>query len=87
VRPVTGPWRLGLAPSVRSRAGAGSAGAPAAAGDPQGYVTPFDSTARVVYRGQDERVHELYYVVGQGWGHGDLSALTKAPPAASAPAG
>ena len=35
-------------------------GAPEAAGDPAAYLTDFDDTARVVYRGADEHIHELW---------------------------
>ena len=31
--------------------------APDAAGDPAAYLTDFDDTARVVYRGEDEHIH------------------------------
>ena len=62
-------------------------GAPPAKSAPMGYETPFDSTGRVVYRGQDDHIHELYSVSGQGWGHGDLSALSGSGTAAGKPFG
>jgi hypothetical protein len=52
-----------------------------------GYHTPFDDTARVVYRGQDDHVHELYYLTASGWGYADLSALTRAPAVSGNPHG
>jgi hypothetical protein len=48
-------------------------GAAPAASDPVGYFTAFDSTARVIYRGHDNHIHELYYTVGGGWGSADLT--------------
>ncbi len=64
------------------------AGAPPAAGDPMGYFTDFDGpAARVVYRGIDGHIHELWYRPGTSWSHGDLSALAGAPPAAGDPMG
>jgi hypothetical protein len=57
--------------------------AEAAAGDPAGYETRVagqDPCARVVYRGTDGHIHELYYLGGAtSWGHGDLTAATGAP--------
>ena len=67
------PWISSIA-SVRSIRGRRAlAGAPAAAGDPFGYATP-DGTARVVYRGSDNHIRELFLPVGSGWATGDLSA-------------
>lgn len=70
-------------------------GAPSADHDPLGffnaapfaYSTPNNGTARVIYRGDDEHIHELWYTTATGWGHGDLSALSGAAPAASDPFG
>ncbi|MFL5311174.1 MAG: hypothetical protein ACJ79H_12035 [Myxococcales bacterium] len=61
------------------------AGAPPAAGDASGYVTPFDNTARVVYRGLPGFIHELYLPPGGRWTHTDLTELAGAPPAAGDP--
>jgi V8-like Glu-specific endopeptidase len=58
-------------------------------GEPSGYYTPLYEAARVVYRGVDGHVHELYLTAGQGgqWGHADLSALAGGPAAAGEPVG
>jgi Fungal fucose-specific lectin/Astacin (Peptidase family M12A) len=61
--------------------------APAAAGDPAGYVFGAQATQHVVYTGTDGHVHELWWYAGGGWAHGDLSAQTAAPSAAGDPAG
>jgi PQQ enzyme repeat len=62
------------------------ADAPAAAGDPAGYVL-FRSEF-VVYRGTDNHVHQLFARVGQAqWSHVDLTAITHAPLAAGNPSG
>jgi hypothetical protein len=59
--------------------------APAAAGDPAGYV--FGSEF-VVYRGTDNHVHQLSATANQGpWSHADLTAITNAPLAAGNPSG
>lgn len=62
-------------------------GAAAAAGDPFGYVTSFDShaTARVVYRSRDEHVHELRLEAGGSWKGADLTALAGIPNAQTDP--
>jgi hypothetical protein len=54
---------------------------------PRAYATP--DFARVIYRGDDEHVHELYYkkdtrtknASGTDWGHADLNVEAKAPTA------
>jgi hypothetical protein len=61
------------------------AGAPVAAGDPFGYVTPLDRTSRVVYRGGDRHLHELSLAQGGTWSTADLTAVTGAPAAATGP--
>ena len=67
------------------------AGAPPAAGDPFGYVSdfgPLGPQARVVYRGEDGHVHELWLSANPWqWAHGDLTELAGAPPAAGDPFG
>jgi hypothetical protein len=50
-------------------------------GEPFGYFTHSDSTARVIYRGSDDHIHELWLQQAGGWNHADLAALTSAPPA------
>jgi hypothetical protein len=60
--------------------------APAAAGDPAGYVLL--SSEFVVYRGNDNHVHQLFAHAGQAqWSHLDLTAKTNAPLAAGNPSG
>jgi len=62
-------------------------GAPAAAGDPAGYMFAAQGTQHVVYRGTDSRIHELWWS-SSGWHHNDLTAAAGgAPAAASDPAG
>jgi ribosomal protein S18 acetylase RimI-like enzyme len=64
-----------------------AAGAPVAAGPPNGYTWTVDNTQHVVYEGNDSHIHELYYSSSAGWRHGDLTANTGAPPAAGPPYG
>jgi hypothetical protein len=53
-----------------------------------GYFTSFDGPApRVVYRGTDGHIHELWYRPGKPWTHGDLSNLSAELSAAKAAAG
>ena len=60
--------------------------APAAAGDPAGYV--FSGSEFVVYRGKDNHVHQLFAIANQGsWSHVDLTGLTNAPLAVGNPSG
>jgi hypothetical protein len=78
-----GPW--GEA-NLSQRAGAP---APGTVARPRAYTTP-DHFARVLYRGTDAHVHELYYKQGSAaqnesrndWGHADLSKLADAPASA-----
>jgi hypothetical protein len=65
----------------------GQTGAPPAAGDLAGYAWERDHTQHVVYRGVDDRIHELWWHEDSGWQHADLSGQTGAPPAAGDPAG
>jgi len=62
-------------------------GAPAAAGDPDGYVFEAQGTQHVVYRGTDAGIHELWWDPTYGWSHSDLSAATGAPTAIGGPDG
>jgi hypothetical protein len=62
-------------------------GAPAAAGDPAGYVFEAQGTQHVMYRSGNGHVHELWWDATNGWGSGDLTAVTGAPTAAGDPAG
>ena len=63
-------------------------GAPAAAGDPNGFAFTANGTSgmHVVYRGADNDIHELYWQNG-AWGVNDLTAATGAPAAAGDPNG
>lgn len=56
-------------------------GAAPAASNPFGYFTVRDMTSRVVYRGDDDHIHELWLDIGSSWQHADLSAIAGAPPA------
>lgn len=64
-----------------------STGAPSGMGDPCGFYTFIDNTGRVVFLTADGHLHELYLAPDQGWQHGDLTALTDAPPAVGSPVG
>ena len=62
-------------------------GAPAAAGNPAGYMFDAQGTQHVVYRGSGSHVHELWWN-SSGWHQNDLTnAAGGAPAAASDPAG
>jgi frataxin-like iron-binding protein CyaY len=55
---------------------------------PHGYYTPLFNAARVVYRGDDDHIHELWLTADSGgWQHADLSAQSGAPPALGEPCG
>src|SRR5205814_2110117 len=62
-------------------------GAPAAAAAPAGYAFEARGTRHVVYRGVDGHVYELWWDAANGWGGGDLTAVTGSPAAAGKPAG
>jgi len=65
-------------------------GAPAAAGNPAGYLTHLTGqglAARVIYRTASGHVEELSVRVGHPWTRADLTAITGAPAAAGNPAG
>jgi hypothetical protein len=64
---------------------ASSADAPAAAGNPTGFVVPARGTQHVFYRGTDNRVYELRWD-RSGWRRVDLVTSLKAPLAAGDPA-
>ena len=69
-------------------AGAVSAPAGGASGDPVGYVRS-DKINSVVYRGTNNHIYELYYGLYRGadsWISGDLSTLAGAPEALGDPA-
>jgi hypothetical protein len=52
-------------------------GAAAAASEPYGYYTPLYDAARVIYRGNDDHIHELWLTRdSNGWQHADLSAMS-----------
>jgi hypothetical protein len=61
-----------------------AAGAPlagrdgAGGGDPTGYVFDAQGTQHVLYVGNDQHIHELWWD-GTGWHHNDLTAATGAP--------
>jgi len=55
---------------------------PATAGSPlSGYSWTAGDSKQVVYLDSAGHVHELYIVAGGKWAHGDLTAITGAPPA------
>ena len=67
-----------------------STGAPAASGDPAGYVRS-DGTNMVVYRGTNNHIYALYLPKGGSWNYADLTqaptGATGAPAASGDPAG
>jgi uncharacterized protein with PIN domain len=64
------------------------AGAPPTAGEPSGYAWEGDGTQHVVYRGQDNHIHELWFRQGKGWQYGQvLTQMTGAALAAGDPFG
>jgi hypothetical protein len=71
----TGGWQVGTLSATP---------APAAAGDPSGYV--LNDGQHVVYRGTDNYIHELWWSPTGGWQVGTLAA-TPAPAAAGDPSG
>jgi hypothetical protein len=81
--PLIGSWQPGDLSALT--------GAPAAAGDPAGYVR-YDNVNSVLYRGSDRDIYEISLLPmirgGRGvWSAADLSALTGSPPAADDPVG
>ena len=77
-------WQYGGALSAKT-------GAPAAAGDPFGYVWEEDKTQHIVYRGVDNGIHEIFCkkgITGAKWEYGGaLNAKVGAPAAAGDPSG
>ncbi len=68
-------WKYGGALSLK-------AGGPPAVGDPIGFAWESDHTQHIIYRGEDNLVHELWQRRGQEWEYGGaLSGITGAPPA------
>jgi hypothetical protein len=63
-----------------------AAGAPDAIGYPAGYVFDARGEQHVVYRGDDNHIHELWWN-SEGWHHKDLNIAAGAPQAVSDPAG
>jgi len=64
-------------------------GAPPAAGDPMGYAWEEDDTQHVVYLGQDDQIHEIYFKRSdKKWAYGgSMTQKVGAPPAAGNPMG
>jgi uncharacterized protein YjhX (UPF0386 family) len=62
-------------------------GAPAAAGNPHGYVFDAQGTQHVVYRGDDGHIVELWWQATDGWHLTDLTTVTGAAAAAGDPTG
>jgi hypothetical protein len=52
-------------------------GAPLAGGQPIGYIFDAQGTQHVVYVGEDQHIHELWW--DSNWHHNDLTAATGAP--------
>jgi len=61
-----------------------ASGAPAAAGNPFGYIFPAIGVENVIYRGNDGHVRELWRTSG-AIGHSDLNSLAGAPNALDDP--
>lgn len=62
-------------------------GSPTAAGDPAGYQFVAENREHVVYRGNDDHIHELGATLGGFWEHLDITAAIGAPTAAGDPVG
>ena len=58
-----------------------AANAPAAAGDPIGYLFDAQGTQHVIYRGTGNHIHELWWD-SSGWHHNDLTNASPGAPAA-----
>ncbi len=56
-------------------------------GTPMGYTWDVDKTQHVIYRGMDDKIHELYYKTGVGWRHNNLTNIGNAPLALNTPFG
>lgn len=91
IYPETGSWghfdmsAATDAPPAKADTPSTSGRAPERGARPMGYVA---GTARVIYRGQDDHIHEIaIYPETGSWGHFDMSAATGAPPAKSDPIG
>jgi hypothetical protein len=63
----------------------GSINAPRTAGDPAGWFSTHDGFHHAVYRTSDGHLHELWWQGQGGVGHGDLTPLAQAVPAAGDP--
>ncbi len=61
--------------------------APIASSAPAAYVFDAQGSQHVIYRGSDNRIHELWWDTAAGWHIEDLSLATGAPPAAGDPTG
>lgn len=62
-------------------------GAPLAISGPHGYTWDVDKTQHIIYRGEDNHVHELWFHQKSGWHHNSLTLDLDAPLAASGPYG
>jgi hypothetical protein len=62
-------------------------GAPPADSDPTGYSWETNSSEHIAFRGTDNHIHELYFKLGIGWNHADLTAAIGSPLASKNPAG
>ena len=63
----------------------GAINAPKAVGNPAGWFSTHDGVHHVVYRSSNGHLHELWWQGQGGVGHGDLTALANAVPAAGDP--
>jgi hypothetical protein len=63
-------------------------GGPDAISTPSCYAWGRDGTQHILYRGEDEQIHEIWYRKKDGWKYGNaLSQLAAGPSAASDPSG
>jgi len=58
-----------------------------AMGIPTGYFFAKDNSQHIVYRGNDNQIHELYFLGGKGWKHANLTAATNSVAPAGDPIG
>ena len=65
-------------------------GAPRAVGNPFGYAWERDETQHIIYRGTDDKIHELWYRdgwVGEDWHYNLIGDVGGGQTAAGDPAG
>ena len=54
---------------------------PAVVGAPSGYTWAVDNTQHIVFRGNDNNIHELWFARGLGWNYNNLTIASGVPQA------